>query len=316
MARAVGARAQLLASFEATYGVVPGSNWYQMPFARSALGSEQPLINSELLGYGRDPLPPVRDALTADGSVTVPIDVQSLGVWLKGAFGAPTTTGTPPDRTHTWTTGSWTLPSMSIELGLPEVPHFAMYRGCVVDTLGWSMQRSGLTTMDVGLIAQTEVKASASAAGSPTSFGLTRYGPFHGSILRNGTALASMVSADIRYSNGLERVETIRNDGMIDGVDPGIASLGGSLVARFADSTLLDQAIAGTAVSLEFAYTIDAATSFSLTAHSVWLPRPRISVDGPGGVQATFDWQASRPAPSGGGPMATIVLKNNRANYS
>lgn len=316
MARAVGARAQMLASFEATYGVVPASNWYQMSFARSALGSEQPLIDSELLGYGRDPLPPVRDALTADGSVTVPIDEASLGVWLKGAFGSPTTTGTGMERTHTWTTGSWSLPSLSIEVGLPEVPHFAMFRGCMVDTLGWSMQRSGLTTMEVGLIAQTEVKATATAAGSPTTFGARRYGPFHGSILRGGTALASIVSADIRYSNGLERVETIRADGMIDGTDPGIASLGGSLVARFADASLLDQAIAGTSTTLDFVYTLDATTAFSLTAHTVWLPRPRISIDGPGGVQATFDWQASRPSASGGGPMATIVLKNSRANYT
>lgn len=314
MARAVGARAQMLVSFEATYGVVPASNWYQMPFARSNLGSERPLIDSELLGYGRDPLPPAVDALTADGQVTVPIDLAALGVWLKAAFGAPTTTGTT-NRTHTFTTGSWALPSLSIEVGLPEVPHYAMYRGCMVDTLSWSMQRSGLTTMEVGLIAQTEVKAPATEAGSPTTFGLTRFGPFHGSIKRNGATLASIVSADVRYSNGLDRVETIRSDGMIDGTDPGIASLGGSLVARFADATLLDQAIAGTACSLEFAYTIDADKSFTLTANEVWLPRPRIPVEGPGGVQATFNWQASMPA-SGTGSMATVVLKNTRANYT
>ena len=37
-----------------------------MPFASTSLGAEQPLLNSELLGYGRDPLAPIKDAVTAD----------------------------------------------------------------------------------------------------------------------------------------------------------------------------------------------------------------------------------------------------------
>ena len=313
MARATGARAQLAAAFETTYGTAPASGYTKMPFARAALGSEQPLLSSELLGYGRDPLAPVLDAVTADGSVTVPIDLEAFGIWLKGAFGAPTTTGTT-NFTHTFKTGASSLPSMSIEVGLPEVPHFAMYKGCVVDTLGWSMARSGLVTAEVGLIAQAEAKANATAAGTPSAVTLERFGAFQGAIKQGGNALANIVSADIRYANGLDRVETIRADGLIDGIDPGVASLTGSITARFADTALLDQAINGTSSTLEFSYTISTNKSLTLTAHAVWLPRPRISVDGPGGVQATFGWQASLPA-SGTGNMATIGLKNQRATY-
>ncbi|SDL37136.1 phage tail tube protein [Paracoccus chinensis] len=313
MARATGARAQLAAAFETTYGTAPASSYTKMPFARAALGSEQPLLSSELLGYGRDPLAPVLDAVTADGSVTVPIDLEAFGIWLKGAFGAPTTSGTT-NFTHTFKTGASSLPSMSIEVGLPEVPHFAMYKGCMVDTLGWSMARSGLVTAEVGLVAQAEAKANATAAGTPSAVTLERFGAFQGAVKQGGNALANIVSADIRYANGLDRVETIRADGLIDGIDPGIASLTGSITARFSDTALLDQAISGTSSTLEFSYTINTNKSLTLTAHAVWLPRPRISIDGPGGVQATFDWQASLPS-SGTGNMATIVLKNQRATY-
>jgi hypothetical protein len=44
-------------AFETTYGTPPVSGFTRMPFASTSLGAEQPLLNSELLGYGRDPLP-------------------------------------------------------------------------------------------------------------------------------------------------------------------------------------------------------------------------------------------------------------------
>ena len=147
MARAQGARSQLAAAFETTYGTAPTSGFMQMPFASASLGAEQPLLASELLGYGRDPLAPVRDAVTADGDITVPLDAEAFGFWLKAAFGAPTTTGTT-NKTHTFKSGSWSLPSMAIEVAMPEIPRFAMYTGCVLDQLSLTMQRSGLLTAD------------------------------------------------------------------------------------------------------------------------------------------------------------------------
>ncbi len=96
MARAQGARAQMALAFETTYGTPPAGGFTKMPFASTTLGAEQPLLNSELLGYGRDPLAPIKDAVTADGDVVVPLDASGFGFWLKAAFGAPTTTGTGP----------------------------------------------------------------------------------------------------------------------------------------------------------------------------------------------------------------------------
>ena len=312
MARAQGARSLMAAAFETTYGTAPASGYMQMPFASASLGAEQPLLSSELLGYGRDPLAPIKDAVTADGDIVVPIDAEAFGFWLKAAFGAPTTTGTT-DKTHTFTSGNWNLPSLSIETAMPEVPRYAMYSGCVLDQISWQMQRSGLLTATAKLIAQGEAIATSSAAGTPTGWNLQRFGHFNGAIKRNGAPLGNIVSADITYANNLDRVETIRSDGRIDGADPSIAALTGKIDVRFADMTLMDQALNGTASSLEFSYTISANVTLTITAHAVYLPRPRAEIQGPQGIQASFNWQAAFDANAG--RMCTITLKNTIASY-
>jgi hypothetical protein len=317
MARAQGARALMALAFETTYGTPPASGYTRMPFASTSLGAEQPLLNSELLGYGRDPLAPLKDAVTADGDVVVPIDAQAFGFWLKAAFGAPTTTGTGP-WTHEFQSGSWTLPSMSIETGMPEVPRYAMYSGCVLDQISWQMQRSGLLTATASLVAQgetvgTTTSAFGDPASPPTALDLKRFGHFNGSITRNGLALGNVVSAEITYANNLDRIETIRSDGRIDGADPSIAALTGRIEVRFADQTLVTQAINGEACEMEFAYVLPSGESLRLTVHAVYLPRPRIEISGPQGVQATFDWQAARDSVVG--RMCTATLINDIEVY-
>ncbi len=306
MARAQGARAQMALAFENTYGTPPAGGFTKMPFASTTLGAEQPLLNSELLGYGRDPLAPIKDAVTADGDVVVPLDASGFGFWLKAAFGDPTTTGTGP-WTHAFQSGTWTLPSLSIETGMPEVPRYAMYSGCVLDQLSWQMQRSGLLTGTARLVAQGETVGTTTSAGTPAALELKRFGHFNGSITRNGTALGNVVSADITYANNLDRIETIRSDGRIDGADPSIAALTGRIEVRFADSTLVSQALNGDPCEISFAYVLPSGESFTFAVHAVYLPRPRIEISGPQGVQATFDWQAARDSVVGRMGTATIV---------
>lgn len=312
MARAQGARSQLAAAFETIYGTAPGSGFVKLPFASMTLGSAQPLLSSELLGYGRDPLPPIKDAVTTDGDIVVPIDAEAWGYWLKAAFGNPNTTGSDP-YTHIFSSGSWTLPSLAIEKGLPEVPRYEMFTGCVVNSLSWQMQRSGLLTATVNVVAQGETPASSSQAGSVADLTLLRFGHFQGSIGRDGAPLGNVISTEITYSNNLDRVETIRGDGKIDGADPSLASLTGRSEMRFADTTLLTQALNGDACELTFTYVLPSGESFELVAHAVYLPRPRVEIPGPQGVQVTFEWQAALDP--GEGKMCTATLINSVASY-
>lgn len=312
MARARGARSQLALAFETTYGTAPASGYTRMPYASSTLGAQQPLLENELLGYGRDPLPPSRDAITADGDVVIPIDSRALGYWLKGAFGAPATTGSDP-YTHVFESGAWSLPSMAIEVGLPDVPSYAVFTGCAVDRINFQMQRSGLLTATVGLQAQGEDLFTTAQTGTLADLELTRFGHFNGSVKRNGSPLGNVVSAEVTYANNLDPVETIRADGKRDGFDPAMTALSGRIDVRFADTTLLDQAIAGDAAELEFGWSIASGPSLKFELPAVYLPRPRREIPGPQGIQVSFEWQAAQD--DEGDPMCVVTLVNDVASY-
>ncbi len=228
-------------------------------------------------------------------------------------FGAPTTTGASAPYTHEFQSGAYNLPSMAIEVQNPDVPSFRMMSGVKANSISWTMNRSGLVTATISCIAQGESKATSSAAGTLTEMALGRFGAFNGAIKREGTLLADVVSGQITYTNNLDRVETIRDDGKIGGADEGIAMLSGEVVVRFGDTVLLDQAVSGAPCELDFGYTIDADTKLNLVAHEVYLPRPRLPITGPGGMQATFAWQAALN--SAEGVMCTATLLNDVADF-
>jgi hypothetical protein len=168
---------------------------------------------------------------------------------------------------------------------------------CIVDTLA------------ISAIAQGETRFGTTQGGTPTSLTFSRISQFQGSIKRAGNPVGNLTGGSVTYSNNLEKIETIRDDGLIEGADPTIAALTGRIDVRFADTTLIDLAAGGTPVDLEFAYTLAAQSKFVLTAHEVHLPKPKLAVDGPGGVQASFDFRGAKNDVAG--RMLTVTLTND-----
>jgi hypothetical protein len=292
MARARGANAVMAAAFETTYGTPPVAGYKKLPFVSSALGDEQNLIASDLLGLGREPLPPSRDVVNNEGDVVVPVDLRNFGYWLKLLLGTPTSVDNSGVVTHTFVSGALSLPSMSIEVGMPEVPSYGMNFGVRANSMRIQLQRSGLLNATMSLVAQGETRTTTSGAASPSEAVIERFSQFMGEIKRNGTALGQIVSAELMYSNNLDKVEVIRPDGRIEDADPAMVSVTGNVAVRFADTVLLDQAVNGTACELSFGWTIGADKSLLFTLHEVYLPRPKLPITGPGGVQATFAFQS------------------------
>ncbi len=316
MARAYGANASLLAAFETTYGSPSAADYRKLPFVSTSLGSEQGLIANDLIGLGRDPSAPMRDVIKVEGDMVVPVDLNNFGLWLKALLGPATVAGEDALNhtfTHTFVSGKSVLPSLALETGLSDIPAYFRSSGVMVNSMKVDLARSGAANATLGLIAQGEVREGASIDAAPEALELVRFNQFQGSIQKNGQPLGNVVSAQLTYSNNLERIETIRSDGKIDGADPTVASLTGSLEVRFADTQLIDAATDNTPLALTFSYTIDAGRQLTFIAHEVYLPKPKLSISGPGGIQATFDWQAAKNTAAG--RMFTVELANHIAGY-
>jgi hypothetical protein len=313
MARARGANAVMAAAFETTYGTAPVAGYKKLPFVSCALGDEQNLIASDLQGYGREPLPPSRDVVNNEGDAVVPVDLRNFGYWLKLLMGAPTSVDDSGVVTHTFVSGALTLPSMAIELGMPEVPSFGMNVGVRANSMKIQLQRSGLLNATMSLIAQGETKNTATGAGSPTTAVIERFSQFMGDIKRNDVALGHIVSAELMYSNNLDKVEVIRPDGRIEDADPAMVAVSGNINVRFADTVLLDQATSGDPCELSFGWQIDADNALLFTVHSVFLPKAKTPIQGPGGIQAGFAWQAAKGPTVG--KTCTAELINDVTGY-
>lgn len=94
MGRGLGSNTRCAVAFETAYGTPPDAasvGHLQLPLVSSALGEERPLINSDLLGLGREPQDPTYDVATNTGDHVVPVDVRAFGWWLRLMLGAPVT---------------------------------------------------------------------------------------------------------------------------------------------------------------------------------------------------------------------------------
>jgi hypothetical protein len=295
MARAYGSSAHLLMKRETTYGQVATGNYIRMPFNRCDLGRAQGLIDDPVLGQGRDPLAPLQDVITDDGDIIVPVDPRYLGLWLTGLFGDPTSADNGDGSfDQEFASGGEDLPSYTVEVRMPKVPAFFVHAGVKLNSLALEFTRSGAAAATINAIAQA--RFGTTQGGTPASLTFSRISQFQGSIKRAGSPVGNLTGGSVTYSNNLEKIETIRDDGLIEGADPTIAALTGKVDVRFADTTLIDLAAGGTPVDLEFAYTLSPLAKLVLTAHEVYLPKPKLAVEGPGGVQASFDF-AGRETP-------------------
>ena len=148
---------------------------------------------------------------------------------------------------HEWLSGGDDIPSFTFEIGHSKLitPVFFRHLGTVMESLAFEMGQEGPANGTVQLVAQGEEKAAVTLDATPDALALKRFSQGRGFIQRGGVPLAGVTGGNLTFSNNLERVRVIRDDGKIEAAEPTFASCQGAMTVRFDGATLFAEAANG-----------------------------------------------------------------------
>ena len=86
-----------------------------------------------------------------------------------------------------------------------------------------------------------------------------------------------------------------------------------SWIINYWANDLMNKARTGVPVDLEFGYELSETQKITIICHEVYLPKPKRSISGPGGIECSYDFQGSKEQTLG--KMMTVILINNEEVY-
>ncbi len=264
-------------------------------------------------------------ANTAADRLDISFDTAGTGgnTFILAASTTPASNAAPSGPTlkgggnrHLWNSGADAIPSYTVEIGHPKLvtPVFFRHLGTVMDSLSFELGEAGPASATIQVVAQGEEQAAATIDTTPDTLALKRFSQSRGVIQRAGAALAGVTGGNLTFSNNLERVRVIRDDGKIAGADPTLATCNGTIKLRFDGATLMADAAGGDPVTLSYALTMAEGWALTFDLFRVFLPKPKYTISGPGGIEASFDWRAAYD--DANATMLRATLVNDVASYA
>nr|WP_321459604.1 phage tail tube protein [uncultured Cohaesibacter sp.] len=314
-----GRATNLLVNLQADYATPAAGDYVSTLFYAETIAETEDKQDDAVLGLARvndrDQTQMAPGLRSLSGGLTVPLDVNHIGLWLYGLFGAPETTGTGP-YTHVFESGAASLPYLTIEFEKRKGAAFFQNVGLVASSMALSMSRdSGYRQVELQFVGRNENKLAASAGGTPAAQMARQAVPSAKGLMRvDGVDVAELVGLDFNYANNPTADESINGTDYNSGYDlDETATCNGSVTLRYKDETFYDRAVADSAHAVDLVYQIGASASLTLSMPAVRFARgPIAPISGPGGLQAQLDWSAEQSATEA---MLTATLVNSIEDY-
>jgi hypothetical protein len=319
MARQMGSRVQFLLKPESVYGTLPSGNWEQVPILDFDPGTGSDIMDDPAIGFGhRESLDVFRGPISYKPKITVPVDLNNIGYWLKALFGNYSVTGSGP-YTHVFKAAALSvLPSLALEAGYPDAVAGAGayfdYNGCCVEMGSFDLTPTGPAKLALDLVAKNEAENSSTAGGTPAAQAYTPFNQIQGTLGIGAaastapvTAVANVIGMSLKVVNNLDAQPGVGSGGLILGADAGQLKVTGDVTVRFDDTTLYGDAINATNISLACGYKIDANNLLNLVMPRIALGRASPAIKGPSGIQVKFPFQAQRDTGSSASIIATLI---------
>lgn len=311
--QAIGNYGKTVIDWESSFGVTPSTKkGFDLPFITNTVAAKQELVKSNVITGRRSQSIPAYGNVDVAGSLTAPVDLGTIGHWLKGAIGAPVTTGTT-DFSHVFKVGT-ALPSMLIERLVGS--QYFQYNGCLVDTFKISIGGDQELTVSVDIVGCKSVTGTVPYnAAAEVVTQTNKLNNFQPVVKIGGVASSVLKTCDMTISNNLDKNGyTIGGGGFRTSVVPGLITCSGTVKALFTDMSLVNLGINQTKTSVEFVWDIDATHSLTFLFPEVNFSRVDPTIAGPGGVEIDLNWEAFYQSDSNASAVV-VTLENSVADY-
>ncbi len=317
--RILGRQAKLRFGYQADATTLATTGFFYPPFYGFTPAPDPGIQDDPLLGgslyNGRDPSEGIRELDGGELRASLPLDLNMLGHFLRMGLGAGVASGSSPNYTHTFESGKAALPYVTIE-EIIKSTDVARFEGCMLNSLSISMgKNAAYQRMDATFRSRKTTYASAVLSGTEAAV-LTplKVAQTRGLAKWNGAQMGDLLSVDFNFSNNVEPYNTMSGDNFPLEVDPGFVTLGGSFRLRTRDNTFRAISAGDTVVDLilQISHPSDATNRlFQITIPQARISAQGAAIDGPGGIEETFNWQGEQ---TNAAAAMVAVLKNGTAS--
>ncbi len=284
MSEAKRFKSQLLLEYETAYKTAPSTaSAAKLPFNSNDLKLNRNIQQPGTIRSNRNPTIPFRGNMDVSGNVAVPLDLISIGFWLKGLLGSPTTTGSASPYTHVFKVGD-TIPSMIIDKGFSDVSLYYKYEGVKINTMAITFGGDGELTATFGLIGAKETKGTSAYDASPTDYTSisTRFENFEAAVTEGGSSIATLTQVALNVNNNLDgSVYCLGANGERSYLPEGQIAVTGSITGIFDSDALLLKGRNFTESALVITLT-DGSYSLAFDIGELVYDYPSPGVPGPG----------------------------------
>lgn len=255
--QSMGSSGYIAFTEESTWGVTPttpsmirlSNNVYG-----ESLGGSTDVLKSNAISSNRGSADVINGQIKSQGSVPFELGADdSFGSILKCLLGSnAVTTGAGPTYTHVLKRGKLRK-SLTIEKGFTDVNQYAVFTGCVINSMNISLDPNSLATGSFDVMAKGFDFNQTPLDATLTSDVHKVYANFQAGVLEGGVS-AKVVNADFTLTNDLFDTRIIGSRESAN-IGLGRGSLEGNITFLFEDQTYIDKWLNSDETSLKFTYT-------------------------------------------------------------
>lgn len=157
---------------EDSFGTLNSSaDYFSIPIISSTVVVSQNLTDTNEFDGTYVQGAPIADNISVAGDITLRVRPKSAAQFLKWLYGAPVTTGTGPDYTHTYTAGSTVAKSFQMEVDFDDITQIQYTKGLVITGITANLQTEGQYEFVVSVIGKSQTMETSTAfTGSETDY--------------------------------------------------------------------------------------------------------------------------------------------------